>query len=68
MNTNLIFILTELEELSGHRKEDLSNLFENMAGIRNCKGVACFNCPLNPIFNWEINTYKDHLIETMRSL
>nr|DAX06442.1 MAG TPA: SCNM1 Zinc-finger of sodium channel modifier 1 [Caudoviricetes sp.] len=68
MNRNLILILTELEELSGHRKEELSNLFERRKNNLNCRGVACSSCPLNPIFDWEIGMYKDHLIETMRSL
>ena len=68
MNTDLIFILTELEELSGHRKEELSDLFERRKNNLNCRGVACSSCPLNPIFDWEINMYKDQLIEIMRSL
>lgn len=68
MNKNLILILTELEELSGHRKEELSNLFERRKNNLNCRGVACSSCPLNPIFDWEIDMYKDHLIKIMRFL
>lgn len=68
MNTNLIFILIELEELSGVRKEDMSSFFEDRGKTINCRGVACSNCPLNPVFNWENDMYKDQLIEIMRSL
>ncbi len=67
MNHELIFILIELDELSGHRKEELSELFERN-NPRKCYGVICNNCPVNPVFSWEPNMYKDLLIDTMRMI